>query len=406
MKKRFIIIILDGFGVGAMDDVAEVRPGDMGANTALHILQKNKTLALPNLETLGLINILGIEINGMGFSSGAAFGTSNLAHFGADTFYGHQEIMGTKPKRPVYQPFLENADSVAKELRDRNYQVKIIHGTNGGKILLVNNVLTIADNIETDSGQAYNVTSALDSVPFEDVIDIGKIVRAMVKVSRVIVFGGEGIGIDDIISAKEEKGDCFFGISAPKSGVYNKGYRCVHMGYGVDSKIQLPNILNEVNISTSLFGKVADIVGNPHGKSFPGVDTAKVLEMTLKEMGLVNKGFICTNVQETDLCGHRENVEAYSEKLEIADFYIGKIMNELEDDDMLLVMADHGNDPTIGHPRHTRERVPIMLWGRNVKPCDIGIRDTLSDVASTVSEFFDAKTSTEYGQSFLNIIKS
>ena len=98
MKKRFIIIVLDGFGIGAMPDAAVVRPGDEKANTLRSILEDYPDLKLPTLEKLGLMNAYGRESKCMKYSEDANFGKSELMHFGADTFMGHQEIMGTLPR--------------------------------------------------------------------------------------------------------------------------------------------------------------------------------------------------------------------------------------------------------------------------------------------------------------------
>ncbi|EPY6469423.1 phosphopentomutase [Clostridium sporogenes] len=398
--NRFIVIVLDGFGVGYMKDVKVVRPLDVGANTCKHILEKNPEFKLPNLEKLGLMNALGEEIGILKFQENATFGKAELAHFGADTFMGHQEIMGTLPKLPIKEGFITVINKVYEELKNRGYKVEIKEGKEG-KFLIVNNALTIADNIEADLGQAYNITAALDIMPFEDVLTVGKIVREHSRVSRVITFGGEDITLENILNAVEEKGNGFIGINAPKSGVYNKGYQCIHLGYGINAEVQIPTILGKKGIDVTLLGKVADIVSNEYGKSISCVDTEEVLKLTIKEMKLMDKGFICTNVQETDLCGHRENVEEYFKKLSIADKYLGKIMKELQEEDILLVMADHGNDPTIGHSRHTREMVPLLVYGPKVKKVSLGIRNTLSDVGATVADYFGI-TCPENGTSFLD----
>ncbi|MBU5300484.1 phosphopentomutase [Clostridium sporogenes] len=400
--NRFIVIVLDGFGVGYMKDVKVVRPLDVGANTCKHILEKNPQFKLPNLEKLGLVNALGEEIGILKFQENATFGKAELAHFGADTFMGHQEIMGTLPKLPIKEGFITVINKVYEELKNRGYKVQIKEGKEG-KFLIVNDALTIADNIEADLGQAYNITAALDIMPFEDVLTVGKIVREHSRVSRVITFGGEDITLENILNAVEEKGNGFIGINAPKSGVYNKGYQCIHLGYGINAEVQIPTILGEKGIDVTLLGKVADIVSNEYGKSISCVDTEEVLKLTIKEIKSMDKGFICTNVQETDLCGHRENVEEYFKKLSISDKYLGKIMKELQEDDILLVMADHGNDPTIGHSRHTREMVPLLVYGPKVKKVPLGIRNTLSDVGATVADYFGI-TCPENGTSFLDSI--
>ena len=113
---RFVVIVLDSFGVGAMEDVKEVRPRDIGSSTAGHIIQKNEAIHIPTLEKLGLMNALGYEIGNHKFSKEANYGTSNLAHHGADSFLGHQEIMGTTPKIPLIQPFNQKIDEIEENL--------------------------------------------------------------------------------------------------------------------------------------------------------------------------------------------------------------------------------------------------------------------------------------------------
>ena len=154
-----------------------------------------------------------------------------------------------------------------------------------------------------------------------------------------------------------------------------------------------------------LLGKVADVVANDYGTSIPMVDTASVLQRTLELVQQQETAFICTNVQETDLCGHRENVSAYADRLRVADAWIGKIRDALGEDDILVVQADHGNDPTIGHPHHTREMVPLMIWSRRSTPKCIGTRKTLSDTGATAAEYF-GMPAPQNGTSFLKLLRT
>jgi phosphopentomutase len=399
--KRFILVILDGFGIGYTDDVDKVRPQDMGANTCKHILERMPDLKLPNLERLGLMNALGIESGVMKKSPLAVYGKSGLAHFGADTFYGHQEIMGTRPRKPVKEAFSSSIDNVEAALLEAGYSVEYMGDSH--KFLFVNGSAAVADNIEADPGSAYNVTASLDLMDYSEVVNIGKVVRNVVEVSRVIAFGGEDVTADDILSAAEVKEDKFIGINAPKSGVYNKGYRCVHLGYGIDPNVQVPTILGRLGINVTLIGKVADIVENEYGRSIPCVDTKETMELTVKEVESRDSGFTAVNVQETDLMGHAQDTEGYAEKLIIADRYIGDIMEIMDGEDIMIVMADHGNDPTIGHSHHTRENVPILIYGRKIKSKYIGHRRTMSDVGATVAEYFSSPAC-ENGTSFLKEI--
>lgn len=385
--RRFIVIILDGFGIGYTDDAYIVRPEDVGSNTCRHILENVRDLRLENLEKMGLMNALGIDVGLMKKSTSATYGQSNLAHFGADTFYGHQEIMGTKPKKPISQPFSEAIDKVYHALKDAGFKVE--YRGDSLKFLMVNGCVTVADNIEADLGGVYNITSTLDCINYRDVVKIGRIVRSAVDVSRVIAFGGEDVTVDDILSAVEEKEGKYIGINAPKSGVYNKGYRVVHLGYGVNPEVQVPTILGKTGINVTLIGKVADIVENEYGKSIPCVDTKETMENALKEVSEAVNSFIAVNVQETDLAGHAQNALKYAEKLLIADKYIGDIMGIVRNDDILIVTADHGNDPLIGHSHHTREKVPLLIYGKNIKKGYIGQKPTLSDIGATAARYFN-----------------
>lgn len=401
MPGRFILAIIDGFGVGFMDDVQKLRPQDKGANTFKHIIDAIPNLKLKNMEKLGLMNVIGSETDYMKISNDALYGKSKLSHFGADTFYGHQEIMGSAPIMPVIEPFSNSIDTVYSELLQNGYRVEYI-GDNL-KFLLVNGCVTVADNIEADPGQIYNVTSSLDLIDFSEVVKIGRIVRNVVSVPRVIAFGGQEVLINDILNAAEQMEDKYIGINAPKSGVYNKGYKVIHLGFGVNPDIQVPTILGRKGIDVVLLGKVADIVENPYGKSIPGVDTEEVLEMTMKEIKRMVKGFVAVNIQETDLAGHSQDAVKYAEKLMIVDKYVGQIMDEIYGDDLLVIMADHGNDPTIGHSHHTREYVPILMYSKTMNYGYIGCRDTLSDVGATVCQYFNSRAP-QNGSPFLNKI--
>jgi phosphopentomutase len=151
-------------------------------------------------------------------------------------------------------------------------------------------------------------------------------------------------------------------------------------------------------------GKVADVVQNDNGKSVSCVPTAEVLDLTIQELKELDYGFICTNVQETDLAGHSQDSGWYAKLLQISDEKIAKMLPLLGDEDILLVMADHGNDPNIGHNKHTRENVPLLVYRKGVQGVDLGLRRTLSDVGATVCDFFGVKAP-QNGESFLELLK-
>lgn len=400
--SRFVVIVLDSFGVGAMEDVAEVRPRDIGSSTAGHIIKENPGIQLPTLEKLGLMNALGYEIGDHKKSKTAVFGTANLAHHGADSFLGHQEIMGTTPKVPLIQPFNQKIDEVEANLVKHGYDVRRV-GEKGTEILVVNEVATVGDNLETDYGQVYNVSACLDLISFKDLKTLGHVVREVVQVSRVITFGGEQVTLDDLLAARKTKNNEIAGVDAPESGVYNHGYQVVHLGYGIDKNVQTPTILDKEGVTVSFLGKISDIIQTESTRQFPGVDSEYLFDCLISEVKDIETGFIALNIQETDLAGHAEDVARYSNRLELSDKRIAELLPVLVEGDILVVMADHGNDPTIGHSNHTRECVPLLVYSPGKETIEIGLRSTMADVGATVADFFKVD-SPQNGTSFLNKI--
>lgn len=147
---RFVVLVIDSFGVGAMKDVTLVRPQDAGANTCGHILSQLPHLQLPTLEKLGLINALGYAPGDMQPSDSATLGCGRLQHEGGDTFMGHQEILGTRPLPPLRMPFRDVIDRVEQALVSAAWQVE----RRGEELqfLWVNQAVAIGDNLEADLG--------------------------------------------------------------------------------------------------------------------------------------------------------------------------------------------------------------------------------------------------------------
>lgn len=403
MSKRFVVIVLDGFGIGAMNDAARERPGDEKANTLRSILSDYPDMKLANLEQLGLMNAFGAESNDMKYCESANFGKSELMHFGADTFMGHQEIMGTLPKRPTMHPFQEKVDEVYQHLKENGHKVEFVVRGNL-RYIVCDDYVTVADNLEADLGMCYNVTAPLDYISFEKEYEIAKLVREVVTVGRVIVFGGTGNTMENLYRAEEIKEGKFIGIASAKSKSYEHGYQCLHLGYGVDENVQAPTILGKAGIPVTLIGKVADIVTNKMGVSISCVPTDECMQLTIKAVKENEQGFICTNVQETDLAGHSQSSMQYRKILEKADRGLGELLPLLTEEDILVVMADHGNDPDIGHSKHTRECVPLLVYKKGIQGRHLGIRKTLSDVGASVCEYFGVKAP-QNGTSFLNKIQ-
>ncbi|MDP9751000.1 phosphopentomutase [Thermoanaerobacter pentosaceus] len=399
---RAIILVIDSLGVGEMTDVPKVRPQDRGANTLKHVSEYEDNYRLNNLEVMGAGLVVDSKNIKKVSNPIASYGCSNLEHEGADTFQGHQEIVGSKPKKALRQPFKERIDRVKFELEKAGYRVTIPNPKY--PFLLVDGIVVIADNIEADMGLNYNVTAPLDYISFEDELKIGKIVRDNVEVGRVIVLGGREVTIEDILNAIEVKSDEIIGVNCTKAGVYNKGYMVRHLGYGIDPNTQVTTILKKRGFDVSLIGKAADVINCDGADYNPCVDTEMVLKILLDKLNTVSDGLIMANVQETDLAGHSQDVEKYAEKLELVDDYLPKIIDNMKEDDILFITGDHGNDPTIGHSHHTREKALLLVYGKKLKPVNLGERKTLSDIGATIADYFGVERP-ENGESFLDMMK-
>lgn len=390
-----MLLVIDSFGIGAMDDCKDFVPTDCQAKTYQHIREKKQDeLHIPTMYSLGI----GTLVDGKEEPNNA-FGYSKLAHHGADTYLGHQEIAGSCPKKSNKRLMKDIHPQMKQTLENHGYEVR--YPIDGCPVLLVNEAAVVGDNLESAVGNIINVTADFNKMPFEDVKRLGDVVRENVDTTRVIAFGGPYTSISKILSAVMEKNPGQWGVDTPKAGVYGKGYKVYHMGYGVKIHEQFPMIAAKYGLPVYRLGKTADVL---HGKGIakPTVNTTKLLKQVTEAYHQeTNDAAFLVNVQETDLAGHAQDVDWYCSLLNEVDAWLGEFIPQMGTDDMLIVMADHGNDPTIGHSNHTREYVPIMIVGKRVKSANIGLRETMADVGATFCDFFDLPTTAE-GTSFLH----
>jgi phosphopentomutase len=394
--SRITLLVLDGFGVGAMEDCKDVKPEDIHANTYKHI-RETVDLNIPFLYELGLGKI----VDNVGTAK-AAYGRSNLAHPGADTFMGHQELMGSKPGVSNKRLVKEVGPRIKLALETKGYEV--ILPIEEATVLLVNGAVVIGDNLESQVGNIINVVGDLNQLSFEELTEIAKIVRENVDTSRVIAFGNKKTNIETILSVvKEKNSGQQWGVDSPKANVYGEGYRVLHLGFGVDFEKQFAYMAELNQVPVYRIGKTADVI-YASGYKDPVVNTKEVLQTyrDLYHKSEDNAVFL-VNVQETDLAGHKEDCEWYKEVLQESDKFLSSFIPELSEQDVLIITADHGNDPTIGHSNHTREQTPILIVGKNVKPVSIGTRGTMADIAATMAEFTGVERP-EFGKSFLKDI--
>jgi len=392
---RVLILVLDALGIGAMDDVPESRPRDVGANTLLHVLRWREEAQagprpLPNLGRLGLGRLLphpALREEGGGRLEKVAL-RSALGYPGADSYVAHQTMMGTDMTGLRLGSFAQAEGRVAGALNEAGHEVR--RALPGMPVLLVDGCMVVGDNLEADPGLNYNVTGSLDLTDFEHIARVAEVVRGMVSVSRVIAVGGPGLDADGLVSNLREGAGGVHGIDTPATGFYDReGLQVRHMGVDLDRSRQLPTLAVRAGLPVSLVGKMADVIDCPEAENLPGVRTEEVLETTLRLLDEQPCGLIAVNVQEMDLAGHRQDPARWSERLELVDRGLGGILGLLGPEDLLLVLGDHGNDPTIGHEFHTREYVPILAarmgFGSANESAHAGERTTLADVGATAA---------------------
>ncbi len=320
---RTVIVVIDGFGIGAMPDAGVLRPGDLAADTCGHVLDHARTafgrpLRLPVLEALGLGLVH--EHPDLARRTGlpVAAGRAALGYPGADTFAGHQTMMGADFSRVAVARLGDHLEEVADALTGAGHRVERL---DGGPVLVVDGAVLVHDNLEADPGINWNTSGALDDLPFEGpagILAIARTVRAVAPVARVIAVGGHA---DGPLSGFVRPGDGgTVGLDTPATGFYrNGGLRVQHLGAPLDHTRQLPELAARAGIPVTLVGKAADILVCEGAAHRPAVATADVLADTLEAVRADGDALVVANVQETDLAGHQQDPTRYGQLLEQVD---------------------------------------------------------------------------------------
>ncbi|MGW0289075.1 phosphopentomutase [Streptomyces tuirus] len=375
-----VIVVVDGLGIGAMPDAGRLRPGDRQADTLGHILDHCPGLRLPAFTALGLGLVHPHPRLADDAPLPVAAGRAALGYPGADTFAGHQTMMGADFSRVTVAPLGEHLDEVTAVLRAAGHTVEPL----GGGPLLVDGVALVHDNLEADPGINWNVSARLDDLPFEDITAIARTVRTPAPVARVIAVGGHA---DGPLPGFVRPGDGgTVGLDTPACGFYrNGGLEVVHLGAPLDHTRQLPQLAARAGLPVTLVGKAADILRCGTAVRRPAVPTADVLRHTLR--AATGDGLVVANVQESDLAGHQQETDRYGDVLRQVDEGLAELIALLDSPgDRLILTADHGNDPTIGHAYHTREYVPVLIHRPEFRvPQLLPDADSLADVGATAA---------------------
>ncbi|QNF27084.1 phosphopentomutase [Metabacillus sp. KUDC1714] len=387
--KRIFLIVMDSVGIGEAPDAN--RFNDEGADTLGHIADYMNGLCLPNMEMLGLSNIREIK--------GVKKLERPLAHYtkmeeasnGKDTMTGHWEIMGLF----IETPFLTFPKGFPKELI-KEIEVKTGRKVIGNKPLSGTSIIEELGKEHMDTGALIVYTSA-DSVlqicAHEEIIPIDEFYRICETVRQITNVDKYKVG--RVIARP------FIGAPGDfKRTVNRHDYALKPYGRTV------MNELKDANFDVITIGKISDIYdGEGVTESFrtrSNMDGMDKLNRTL-EMNFTGISFL--NLVEFDAeYGHRRDPQGYGKSLEEFDSRLPEIISRMKHDDLLIITADHGNDPTHPGTDHTREYVPLLVYNEQIKVGKhLEIRKTFADIGATIAENFDVPMP-QYGKSFLNEI--
>jgi phosphopentomutase len=393
------ILVIDGFGIGAMPDAGALRSTDVEADTLgslakWAIKSQGRPIKVGNMMGAGMAalrpDLVGFTEPATRMARGrVTVRKSALGYPGADTFAGHQTMMGADMSNVTLCRVGERIPELTEALKANGHKVELLNGVE--KLLVVDEVALVHDNLEADPALNWNVSARLDEISWEEILEISKIVRRVAPVARVIAVGGYS---DRPLSDSVRPGPGnTIGLDTPASGFYKLGgLQVLHMGVEIDHTRQLPQAVSAAGFPVTLVGKAADILvaSGADVYSKPGVDTKGILEDTL--IGIQRGGLTVANVQQTDLAGHQQDVKMFASIVEQVDAALPELVRALGSNGVLVITGDHGNDPDIGHAFHTREYVPVIAINGRDKPTDevesLEDMSSLAEVGASVAARF------------------
>jgi len=383
MIKRVILIILDGLGIGNAKDAKEY--GDEGSNTFLHTIEKTGIL-LPNLNKMGLMNLLydmKEETNGF-------YGVLEEVSPGKDTTTGHWELMGLVLEKPFPTYPDGFPDFIIKEFENK-IRKKVLwnrpaSGTEIIKKLGEEHIKTGKPIVYTSADSVFQIATHVKVIPLEELYKMCEIAREMLKGEHAVARV----------------------IARPFDGEPGKFYRTPdRKDFSLEPPLDtLLDILIKNNYKTLGIGKIYDIFAKRGVSENIHIENNTENMATLLKVTIERNEFslIFTNLVDFDMnYGHRRDVWGFANALLEFDGFLGNYLRWLKDEDLLIITADHGNDPTfLKHTDHTRERVPVFGYGKEIKNNNYIKLNKFSDLGATIADIFGLKTI--YGKSFLNKI--
>lgn len=386
--NRFILMVLDSLGVGEMPDAASW--GDAGADTLGHILESRK-VNLPNMQALGLGNIKPLSNVSAIENPIGSYGRCALFSNGKDTTTGHWEMAGIILEKafPTYpNGFPERI--INQFVSEANVSGVLgnvpASGTEIIKELGEEHIKTGKPIIYTSADSVFQIAAHEEVIPIERLYEICEIARNILdgedKVGRVIARPFLGTNAANF-KRTENRHD--YAVPPPRENL-------------------LPALSDE-GFDVICIGKVASIYDSfGVTKDVAAKNNEQSIDQTINILNEESRGLIFSNLVDFDmLYGHRRDVAGYANALEHFDSRLPEIQNAMRDGDVLIITADHGNDPTMPGSDHTREYAPLLVYGKTAKPgVNLGTRKSLADIGQTIAENFGVRLNA--GESFLSEI--
>jgi phosphopentomutase len=386
--SRAIVIVIDSLGVGELPDAAEY--GDTGSHTLSNIARR-VPLQIPALRALGLSRIADVPGGERVAAPAAAFGRMAEHSPGKDSVTGHWELMGLEIERPF--PVFPNGfpEETIREF-ERRIGRKTLGNTVASGTVIIEELG--AEHMRTGSPIVYtSADSVFQIAAHEDVIPVPELYRQCEIAYEMLV---QGMGLGRIIARP------FVGSPGTFQRTSNRhDFAVPPVGETVLDRIQA------AGSPVFAIGKIVDLFA---GKGITAsVHTASDDEgMDQVERALAERpgGLIFANLVDFDtVYGHRNNVAGYAQNLERFDARLSELLPNLRPDDLLILTADHGNDPTTPSTDHSREHVPLLVYGARVRAgVDLGTRPSFADLGQTLADVFGVGPMA-HGTSFLDEIR-
>lgn len=373
--KRIVLMVLDSAGIGEMPDAANW--GDTGADTLGHIFASRK-LNVPNLQKLGLGNIRPLQNLHAIEDPIGNYGKCTLKSNGKDTTTGHWEMAGIILKK-AFPTFPQGfPQRIISEFTEKARVPGVLanvpaSGTEIIKQFGEEHIKTGKPIVYTSADSVFQIAAHEEVIPIDRLYEICHVAREILdgedKVGRVIARPFLGTNAENF-KRTENRHD--YAVPPPTDNL-------------------LP-LLKDNGLDVVCIGKIASIYDSIGvTQDLTAKNNEQVVNVTIKALSDDTKGLIFSNLVDFDmLYGHRRDVEGYAKALETFDAQLPEIFEAMNDNDLLILTADHGNDPSMPGSDHTREYAPLLVYGKAAKGgVNLGIRQSLSDIGATIADNFN-----------------